>query len=651
MRTQKHINVLIIDDSSADVELIRLEMESAGFEVGCSRVVEGSELAEKLDRGGFDCIICDHKMPGLTSLDVLREVKRRGIDAPFLIVSGVIGEETAVEAMRAGAHDYIMKNNLLRLTPAIERELREAELRREARRSLERLRESEHRFRSMAEAAPILIWMCDREFRCTYLNRRWQEFAGRVFTHAVHMYEWDDLVHPDDKDRVVAVLESSFVERHGYKVEYRLRRYDGEWRTVLDSAVPRDNGMGHVEGYIGSVVDMTDQIHARQEAEQANRAKSRFLANMSHEIRTPLGAILGFADLLRDEAMSGDERSHYLDIIMRNGSELLRIIGDILDLSKIEAGKLAVEIGFFRLRELVDEVVSLFELKAREKGLRLHADVGADVPEWVESDRMRLRQVLINIIGNAVKFTSRGDVSITVEPAMSRDRRSMVKFTIDDMGPGISEESRERLFQAFSQVDASTTREYGGTGLGLVLSRHMARALEGDVTLEENPRKVGSRFVVTIAARHGQHGIAESATAREGLPSGPGHAKGALPLSGYRVLLVEDLKDNQILLRNWLERNGARVETAENGREAMWKALSGAYEVVLMDIHMPVLDGYEATQKLRCEGYRTPIIAITAHAMKDERERLLAAGFDRYLTKPVNLGELLETVRDVTIHA
>lgn len=499
---QKTLRVLIIDDSEMDAELALFELEKAGYEVDSVRVQTAPDLRAVLDQKRFDCIICDHKMPGFSSREALEIVKSKLNDnVPFLIVSGIIGEEIAVDAMRAGAHDYIMKNNLLRLVPAIEREMREASIRRQNRESLERLIESERRFRSMAEAAPIMIWVCDDRMRCTFINKRLLDFLGGGPGNGLCPLLWEARVHPEDRDRVSESFRSAFEAREEFSIEYRMRRKDGEWRTLLDSAVPRANGNGNFEGYIGSSVDLTDQIRARQEAEQANLAKSRFLANMSHEIRTPLGAILGFADLLREEELNREEREHYLDIIIRNGSELLRIIGDILDLSKIEAGKIAVEISTFRLQELVSEVISLLDIKAKEKGLELTATIVPSAPMWLESDRTRLRQILINIIGNAIKFTSEGRVSVSVFGALGAERRmDAVKFVVEDTGPGIPPNKRAELFQPFSQVDDSTTRAFGGTGLGLVLSRHMARSLGGDVEIVDTEAGHGTRFEVTVAA-------------------------------------------------------------------------------------------------------------------------------------------------------
>jgi signal transduction histidine kinase len=373
---------------------------------------------------------------------------------------------------------------------------------------------------------------------------------------------------------------------------------------------------------------------AKEIAEAASSSKSAFLANMSHEIRTPLGAILGFTELLRDRRLSPEQVDKYLGIILKNGQMLGQLIDDILDLAKVEAGRLGMERLQFSLRDLMTDLISLLNLRASEKGLSLKLELAPGLPEHIETDPLRLRQILMNIIGNAIKFTEAGEVCVRVshEPAGADCR---IHFSVQDTGPGIAFEQRGHLFQPFSQADNSTTRKYGGTGLGLMLSRRLAEALGGDVWLDPKGPPKGALFRISILAREVSLDKTEAAEERE-LPENS--------LKGCKVLVVEDSLDNQELLEQFLAGNGASVDFASNGREGIAKALGEDFDLVLMDIQMPVLDGYSATKELRLKGFGKPIVALSAHAMKEDREKSLSVGCNDHLVKPIDPTRLLKTV-------
>jgi signal transduction histidine kinase len=373
-------------------------------------------------------------------------------------------------------------------------------------------------------------------------------------------------------------------------------------------------------------------------AEAASRAKSSFLANMSHEIRTPLNAIMGFSDLLRDPDATELERSEYLATIRRNGTLLTQIIDDILDLSKVEAGKLSMERVPVSLPRLMAEVLVLMRMQAEPKGVKVASTASDEVPGLIETDPTRLKQVLLNIAGNAVKFTAQGHVDI----ALSWDARtSQVVFLVTDTGRGIPAEHQANLFQPFTQADASTTRRFGGTGLGLVLSRRLAEALGGGLTLIASTPGAGSQFEVRIGA--------PNAKGRFSSPARPEAAaaatvNGTAALVGVKVLVVEDAADNQLLMRRVLTRSGAAVDIACDGVEGIRMAMSKDYDVVLMDMQMPVKDGLEATAELRQRGYTRPILAVSAAALVEEREHALQAGCDDHVTKPIDMRALIAKV-------
>ncbi len=380
---------------------------------------------------------------------------------------------------------------------------------------------------------------------------------------------------------------------------------------------------------------------AKEAAEAASVAKSQFLANMSHEIRTPLTAILGFAENLLDSAMTDQERRGAVKTILRNGEHLLEIINGILDLSKIEAGKLEVELLRVSPVQLAADVVSIMRVRADAKKLPLQLRFEGVVPETILSDPTRLRQILLNLIGNAIKFTDAGRVELAVALAEGDSGRPQLRFKITDTGIGMTPDQCAKLFQSFTQADGSTTRRFGGTGLGLAISRPLARMLGGDVTVTSVPG-LGSMFTVVVDT-----GPLDAIRLLEN----PSEALGAEPefavtdLSSVRlparILLAEDSPDNQILISTFLRKLGAEVEVAENGREAVALALSAEqsaepFDLVLMDMQMPELDGYGAARQLRAEGFTGPIIALTANAMGGDQQRCLEAGCSDYASKPID---------------
>jgi signal transduction histidine kinase/DNA-binding NarL/FixJ family response regulator len=384
-------------------------------------------------------------------------------------------------------------------------------------------------------------------------------------------------------------------------------------------------------------------------AHEASRAKSEFLANMSHEIRTPLTAVTGFADLLLDGSLTASERVDYVQAIRRNGEHLLQIVNDILDISKIEAGAMVIEQLACSPLQVIAAVMSMMRVRAQQKQLTLTVEFDGLVPETIRSDPTRLRQILLNLVGNAIKFTDAGGVRITVSCRGAESAQPRLVFTVHDTGIGLTAEQVGQLFRPFTQADSSTTRRFGGTGLGLTICQRLTHLLGGDLTVESEFGR-GSTFVATIATGplddvRMLHSLAEGGAAHV-----PTELSAEVALvTGASVLLAEDGVDNQRLIATYLSKAGARVKVVANGLLAVEAAVAGEvagqpYDVVLMDMQMPELDGYGATSKLRARGYRRPIVALTAHAMAGDRERCISAGCDDYLTKPVVRSALLQLV-------
>jgi signal transduction histidine kinase/DNA-binding response OmpR family regulator len=375
---------------------------------------------------------------------------------------------------------------------------------------------------------------------------------------------------------------------------------------------------------------------AKQAAESANASKSQFLANMSHEIRTPLGAVMGYAELLAQPETTSGEVSNYVSVIRRNSVQLLRIIDDILDLSKVESGKMDFEAVAFSLPDLLGDFCSLLALRARENAIEFEMNALTPLPDRIVCDSTRLRQILMNVVGNAIKFTEGGRVALHIHFA-----DGLLSFEVQDTGRGISPEQSAALFRPFQQADSSTTRKFAGTGLGLVLTRRLCEAMGGEFFLKESALGKGSTFVARVRAE-----VALPVADGEGQNQRPSNPSplGTERLANVNVLLVEDSPDNQDLIRILLRKAGAAVDLAVDGVEGVEMAILRPYDIILMDVQMPRMGGIEAVRILREKGLALPIAALTAHAMKDERERCLLAGFSSFLAKPIQQEALIGLV-------
>ncbi len=423
----------------------------------------------------------------------------------------------------------------------------------------------------------------------------------------------------------------------------------------------RKKAQEEIQRHVVQLEDAADKIREqsfalqleKERADAANRAKSEFLANMSHEIRTPMTAILGYADLLRDRLTDSADHEA-IDTIRRNGDHLLAIINDILDLSKIESGRLEVECIPCSPSQLVADVLALVRPRADEKGLTLAVTFDGPIPAIIHSDPFRLRQILINLIGNAIKFTDGGRVVVNVGLAKAQLKdpslTTQLHFAVTDTGIGITPDQLERLFEPFTQADASMTRRYGGTGLGLAICKRLCDMLAGELSAESTIGQ-GSTFRLAIpVANAASHSLLEMPAVSIATLAGPESASATPNIElRCRLLLAEDGPDNRRLLAFILERAGANVTLAENGQIAMELALAAEadqrpFDLVLMDMQMPVLDGYGATELLRSLGFSRPIIALTAHAMTGDREKCLKAGCSDYATKPIDRPRLLAQI-------
>jgi signal transduction histidine kinase len=413
----------------------------------------------------------------------------------------------------------------------------------------------------------------------------------------------------------------------------------------LDNHAELDRQKKELDHQLVTITTLMNALEmSKLEAEKENASKSEFLAHMSHEIRTPIGAILGFAELMKGHDNTADENRDYMEIVERNSHQLLRLVDDILDVSKVEAGKMTIENVEFSLVEMLAEFDAVMTLKAEAKSIEFRYSSTTPFPDIISSDPHRLRQILNNVVGNAIKFTAKGKVELIIS-FTGNARTGVLAFKVVDSGIGISTEQVSRLFIPFSQADESTTRQFGGTGLGLVLSKSLASALGGDLKFLESEHGHGSTFGIEIHSVTLKNAKLVNADAirshRRSVAKSP--AKASL-LRGLDILLVEDSADNQALIGLYVTKEGARVTYASDGEEGVRMALSKKFDVVLMDIQMPRLDGHQATRKLRGLNFTDPIIALTAHAMSEERERCVESGFTDFLTKPIQRDLLIDAL-------
>ncbi len=652
-------------------------------------------------------------------------------------------------------------------------------------RATELIRSSEEHFRTLVDNSPAVMWIVDKQGQCTYLSKQWYEITGGTPDHDLGA-GWFEHIHPDDQENTKKNFFESFQAREKIDLKYRLEHKDGSYRWAMDLGMPLQSKENDFLGYIGTVVDIHDQVasegklfdlrerfersaaatdlgvwycdlpfdeliwnsevkrhffmnpdarvtmddfyahlhpddrkgtqeaiqhsidkrapydivyrtidphdsrklnwiraigwtdynekgeplrfdgitlnitneyrnqqelsrakveaeQARRTAEAASESKTRFLANMSHEIRTPLSAILGFSELLKGKTLPGDKEAEFqLDRILRNAGQLGKLLDELLDLSKIEAEKLEIEKSDFDLYSAVDDAFSTVSLVAREKGIGFEWHKKGDVPRNITSDQTRFKQILINIVGNAVKFTERGKVDVELE-TIKISKKEFLQIKVTDTGIGMSPEQQAKIFEPFIQADTSVTRKYGGTGLGLILSRRLARLLGGDLFIEQSQLGQGSSFFIRIELERGKSSQ-KNHTEKEDIAS---RLNGSA-LKGKNILVVDDSPDNQSIIRLFIGKHAGVVEIANNGLEAVEKMKVRKFDVVLMDIQMPVMDGYQALRVATENGYRGPIVALTAHAMKEEKDRSLAAGFTDYLSKPINKEMLIQKLVELS---
>jgi len=516
---------------------------------------------------------------------------------------------------------------------------------------------------TLIETIPNPVFFKDTRGRYLGCNRAFEKFIG-VSKDDIIGKSVFDLYPKDIADRYDRKDAELFINTGNQNYEWKVKQNNGQVSNVIFNKATFKDSAKKIAGLIGGITDITElrQMETElrqakawaeersQAAEAATRAKSEFLANMSHEIRTPLNAIIGFSRIVSDKEVGelNEIQSEYLGNVVKSGEHLLSLISNILDFSKIEAGKLELEILDFNLNDVIAEVVNLLRFTAEEKGILLRSHIDSDVPAYLRGDPTRLRQILLNLANNAVKFTEKGEIRITVRnvECVGANNYSPLQFEISDTGIGIPEGRLDSMFQAFSQADMSTTRKFGGTGLGLAISKSLVEKMNGQIGVDSAEGK-GSKFWFTAEFEKSVKCDVLSVMKEDNL-----NTFHLTHNTSLRILLVEDNVFNQRIMFHILKNLGFEADVANNGIEAIRAVQTVPYDIVLMDIQMPKMDGIEATKIIRKweaeKGvtHNTPIIAMTAHAMESDREACFQAGMNAYISKPINAEELIGAIRN-----
>lgn len=645
--------VLIVDDDPSIRLLMRESLEAAGFRV--EEAEAGEQALALLADSTPDLIMLDVILPGIDGFEVcalVRDIPGKA-NIPIVLVTGNNDLEYIQRAYDMGVTDFITKpitwgsiayrvNFIIRATTAFF----------DLKKLQETLKKSNDLYHSLVETSQDLIWRCDAEGRYTFLNLAWEHVFG---------YELDEMLGKKFTDfQCSKHAERDLIAFNKLMVDGSISEFEtvhigksgNEIHLVFNALATYDND-GKVVGTSGTAYDITqrklmemDLWQAKAAAEAASIAKSEFLANMSHEIRTPLNCVFGNAQLLEMTDLTADQREYVADL-MASGKDLLYLINNILDLSKIEAGAIELESAEFSLYECIHEIVKMQKVAAFNKGLVLIADVPFDVIQRFAGDQLRIKQILLNLIGNAIKFTSEGRITISAKFLEKRNDDSViVELTVRDSGIGITPHALEKIFNPFVQEDGSTTRRYGGSGLGLSICRRLTDLMGGTISVESAP-DVGSSFTVTIPLLV----VSQMAT-----PDEPTQ-KTVVSWDGpqLRILFVEDDQTNNKLGSALLSKLGHEVVGAGNGRECLEALERETFDIVLMDIQMPVMNGEDALLEIRRRERGTSchqrVIALTAYSLRGECKRFIELGFDDHVSKPIEIKELVSALKQVMVVA
>ena len=646
---------LLLEDSPLDAEVVLATLIDGGIDCELWQVDTREEFVTALETDRFDLILADYALPGFDGAAALEIARDLCPEVPFIFVSGSLGEELAIESIKQGATDYVLKQRLERLVPCVHRALREARVERDRREMELAFRESEARFRSFAENSNDVIWITDaREYRLIYVSPSYETIWGRSADEIyADLNNFIDSIHPEDRDRVRTSWQQC--SQRVITQEYRVIRLDGETIWIRDRGFPIYDNEGNLLWIGGIAEEITERRQveaerqqllereraARAEAESANRIKDEFLAIVSHELRSPLNPIVGWTTLLQAGRLDRDTTTQALNTIARNAKLQAELIDDLLDISRILQGKLSLNITTVDLAQTVQSAIETVRLAAESKSIQIQTRLEPNVG-LVSGDSNRLQQVFWNLLSNAIKFTpSAGRVEVGIE-----NLDSTIQVTISDTGKGIHPDFLPHVFDYFRQENGATTRQYGGLGLGLAIVYHLVQSHGGTIEADSAGSGQGATFTVKLP-------FTNAYPQKELENTSPQPA--AWDLAGVEILVVEDNPDTREFVAFLLEQYGAKAIAVDSAKAAIDTLPHSQPDILLSDIAMPEVDGYMLLRQIRAlppeQGGNIQAIALTAFAGEIDYQQAMSAGFQRHLTKPIEPAKLVETIVSLTMNS
>jgi len=637
----KSLSILLIDDQSEDRMIIRQSIEESEFQSTITECDNIDDAIERCSRENFDCIFLDYYFPQSTGEEFLRFYSTSGGDAAIIVVTCQDDVNLAIECMKNGATDYLTKAllNPVAVARSLTNAIRIREVKKTAEQTEKALLESEMRLRSIIGKSPIIFFTIDRGGKFTLfkgkaasiLAIRPEEVVGKNISELDHLLP----IHIDDFKKATKGEQfqtTAEINQHHFEVNY----------------IPVKNPDRTVSNIMGIAIDITSfkkneaKLMSNLELMEAtSKIKEQFLADMSHEIRTPIHGIISLVQFILKTSLADDQKN-YLNLVRKSADTLLVIVNDILDLSKLEADKMTFEEVDFNLQDTIQSAVAAFIPKAIEKGIELKTSFPAQLPEYINGDPVRMIQIINNLLGNAVKFTEKGFVSLTLLIAEQNHEYMVLEFSIRDSGIGIPSHKIASIFDNFSQAGTDTARKYGGTGLGLSITQRLIEKQNGMIHVESIPDE-GSTFTFRLPYRYASGKVEESlktTNLQQGLPT------------KLRLLVAEDNDINRFILQKMLRDWNVTPDFAITGTEAVEMASAKEYDIILMDIEMPGMNGYKATEIIRNEFttsmQNVPIVAMTGHAMQGERQKCMEAGMTDYLSKPFQPEDLRTMILKLT---